>query len=59
MSEQGEWKSVIADSIGYYFYVDFAGKEIAQEIRTNYNVLEESDWEYGGWIVHCIKFEEH
>ena len=59
VSEQGEWKSVIADSIGYYFYVDFAGKEIAQEIRTNYNVLEESDWEYGGWIVHCIKFEEH
>lgn len=59
VSEQGEWKSVIADSIGYYFYVDFAGKEIAQEIRTNYNVLEESDWEYGGWIVHRIKFEEH
>lgn len=56
VAEQGNWEDALEDKTGYYFYVELVGKEMAQNIKKKYNVLEETVWEYGGWIVHRIEF---
>lgn len=56
VSAQGNWEAVVKNEKCYYFYVSFAGSEIAQNIREKYKVLEETEWEYRGWIVHRIEF---
>lgn len=57
VTEQGNWESVLEGKKGYYFYVEFAGEQIAQKIKEKYNVLEENTYVYKGWRVHRIKFE--
>lgn len=56
VTEQGSWESILGGEC-YYFYVEFAGEQIAKNIKEKYNVLEESTYEYKGWKVHRIKFE--
>ena len=56
VTEHGNWEYILEDKIGYYFYVESAGHQIAQEIREKFRVLEESTWEYRGWKVYRIKF---
>ncbi|MCM1103344.1 MAG: hypothetical protein NC409_04480 [Clostridium sp.] len=40
-----------------YFYLGFAGKEIADAIKAGYTVLGEEEFYYRGWIVYEILFE--
>ena len=40
-----------------YFYLAYEGEEIAEEIRKEYSVMEESVCEYRGWNVYRITFE--
>lgn len=56
VTEHGNWENILEDKIGYYYYVEFAGQQIAQDIREKFSVLEESAWEYRGWKVYRIKF---
>lgn len=58
VNEQGNWESILEGKKGYYFYVEFAGEQIAQHIKEKYTVLEENTYEYKGWRVHRIKFEK-
>ena len=58
VSEQKDWSSIMNDGKGYYFYAEIAGEQLAEKIRADYHVLEETDWEYGGWTVHRIEFSE-
>lgn len=40
-----------------YFYLGFAGKEIADAVKAGYTVLREEEFHYRGWIVYEILFE--
>ncbi len=51
VSENGE------DRHYRYFYLAFAGNEIADAVRTGYSVLEEKEFHYRGWTVYEILFE--
>lgn len=39
-----------------YFYLPFAGKDIVDEIRDKYSIVEESEYSSGGWHVGRIVF---
>lgn len=41
-----------------YFYLEFAGKEIAEEVKVRYTVLGEKEFHYRGWTVYEILFEQ-
>lgn len=40
-----------------YFYLEHEDREIAEEIRREYSVIEESVCGYRGWNVYRITFE--
>ncbi len=40
-----------------YFYLEFAGKEVADRIKDEYTVIEEKVFGYRGWNVYRIVFE--
>lgn len=46
----------LGDGIGYYICFPFAGSELADEIRTEEEVLEEEEFSYLGVVATRIKF---
>lgn len=41
-----------------YFYVDIAGADLAEEIRKNCTVEDESSYTVQNWTMHCIEFRQ-
>lgn len=56
VTEESDINSILDDSIGYYFYLSFAGSEIAEYIRDEMMVLEEEEFNYRGFKVLRMKF---
>ena len=57
ITEKADIQTILDGKTGYYFYVDFAGENIADIIRRDYIVNDEKSYEYRGWKVSVIEFE--
>lgn len=57
ITEEADLQTLLDGRTGYYFYVDFAGENIADIIRRDAIVHDEKSYEYRGWKVSVIEFE--
>lgn len=57
ITEEADLQTLLDGRTGYYFYVDFAGENIADIIRRDDIVHDEKSYEYRGWKVSVIEFE--
>lgn len=49
-------ESLLADGVGYYYYIPCAGQDIAENLSQEIEILEEKEFSYMGWTVSRIKF---
>lgn len=52
----GDAVSLESGERGFFFYTDYMGSEIAEEIRGLYEVVGQEDFEKNGWIMHRMEF---
>ena len=41
---------------GHYLYTDYAGENIAQELMHHFPNVQITDYQYRGWLLHCLTF---
>lgn len=52
-----ELDEILQNKVGYYFYLPFAGDDVADIIMEERTILEEKVYSYGGWNVYRIAFK--
>lgn len=56
ITEETDIRSLLADGVGYYYYIPCAGQDIAEKLSQETEILEEKESSYMGWTVSRIKF---
>lgn len=58
IDSKSDMKKILDSREGYFFYLPFAGYDVADMIKSEMDVMEEKEFSYGGWTITRIKFAE-